>query len=404
MHPRLHVKEKYVPKTEIEHRISQLQKSLQAKDIEAALVVYKMDYFYFSGTAQNVLLYVPQEGASLLMVFRDIDRAREESPLEHIIPLDSIGSLADVIRKYYGHIPHKIGMELDVLPVREYFHYKQLLSHVEIVDTSTLIKRIRMIKSPYELDQMRHAGEIGKRVYEEGCSVLREGMSEIEFGGYLELFAKRLEHEGLIRMRSLNYEAYTWHVLSGPNGSIVSQAESPMGGAGLSPAFPVGAGSRLMKAHEPILVDFGICYNGYLVDQTRMYCIGEMPEYYRAAYEATRTIERYIADHAQPGARCDQLFEETVRLAEQLGYRDSYLGIPGKQTTFVAHGIGLENSEIPYIAAGQQHALQEGMTIAVEPKLVFARQAAVGIEDTFLIKTGGAETLTPCDDRVLIAS
>ncbi len=56
-------------------------------------------------------------------------------------------------------------------------------------------------------------------------------MSEIELGGVLEAYAKPLGHEGLLRMRSLNYEPYTWHILSGRTGSIVSQADSPMGGA-----------------------------------------------------------------------------------------------------------------------------------------------------------------------------
>jgi Xaa-Pro aminopeptidase len=285
--------------------------------------------------------------------------------------------------------------------VREYTGYQALFPQADFTDTSTIIKRVRMIKSGFELDQMRHAGKIGEMVYEEGRNVLKEGMSEIEFGGYLELFAKRREHEGLIRMRSLNYEAYTWHVLSGPNGSVVSQAESPMGGAGLSPAFPVGAGARTMLAHEPILVDFGICYNGYLVDQTRMYCIGDLPEKYVRAYEATGEIEQLVFAEARPGAMCGDIFEKTVRLAQTLGYRDSYLGIPGKQTSFVAHGIGLENSEIPYIAAGQNHSLQQGMTIAVEPKLVFKGEAAVGIEDTILVTETGVERLTVCDNRIL---
>ena len=66
-------------------------------------------------------------------------------------------------------------------------------------------------------------------------------MSEIELAGLMEAYAKPLGHEGLLRVRSLNWEAYTWHVLSGRTGSIVSQSDSPMGGQGLSAAFPVGA-------------------------------------------------------------------------------------------------------------------------------------------------------------------
>jgi Xaa-Pro aminopeptidase len=61
---------------------------------------------------------------------------------------------------------------------------------------------------------------------EEGKKILKEGMKEIEFGGFLEAAAKRHGHEGLIRVRSLNFEAYTWHVLSGPTGGIVSHRDS----------------------------------------------------------------------------------------------------------------------------------------------------------------------------------
>jgi len=397
------MKHKYTPKAEIDQRIKRFQKVLADSDCEAALVVYKMDYFYFSGTAQNALLFIPREGDPLLMVIRDLDRARMESPLDRIVALESPTGVPRTLLQCYGSLPGRIGMELDVLPVRDYFHYLELFSQADIVDVSTSIKQVRMIKSAFEMEQMRQAGKIAAQVYEEGRAVLREGMSEIEFGGHLELAAKRLEHEGLIRMRSLNYEAYTWHVLSGPNGSVVSQAESPMGGEGLSPAFPVGAGSRRMQAHEPILVDFGICYNGYLVDQTRMYCIGEMPEPYVRAYQAAQAIEKMVREEARPGARCDMIFEKTKALAAALGYEEYYLGVPGKQTSFVAHGIGLENSEIPYIAAGQRHALQQGMTIAVEPKFVFPEKAAVGIEDTFFIGPDATERLTICDDRILQA-
>jgi Xaa-Pro aminopeptidase len=248
---------------------------------------------------------------------------------------------------------------------------------------------------------MRRAGEIGKRVLEEGCNILREGMSELEFGGLLEVVAKKLEHEGVIRMRPLNDEAFTWHVLSGPSGSIVSQVEAPMGGEGLSPAFPIGAGPRKIQAHEPVLVDFGICYNGYLIDQTRMYSIGELPEKFLQAYEASRKIENLVLDKARPGASCREIYENTVRFAAELGYKDSYLGVPGKKTSFVGHGVGLEISEIPFLAARQNSSIEEGMTLAIEPKMVFPGEGAVGIENTVLITTRGIEKLTICDENIL---
>lgn len=394
------MKSKYVPKVEIDLRINQLQKSLVKKQIEAALIIYKMDYFYFSGMTQNALVYVPREGKPLLMVIRDIDVAREHSPLEQIIPLTSIATVPRLIKDFYGAIPRRIGLEFDVLPVKDYFRFQEIFPKAEIVDTAPIIKRVRMIKSPYEIAQMRKAGEIGRHVYEEGCNILREGMSEIEFGGLLEVVAKKWEHEGLIRVRSLNYEAYTWHVLSGPSGSIVSQSNSPMGGEGLSPAFPVGAGTRKIQAHEPVLVDFGVCYNGYIVDQTRIYSIGELPEKFIRAYEASKQIENVVLEEARPGADCSEIFERTVMLAAELGYAEYYLGIPGKKTSFVAHGIGLEINEIPFIAAGHHYPVEENMTIAIEPKMIFPGEAAVGIENTVLLSAKGAEKLTPCEEKI----
>jgi Xaa-Pro aminopeptidase len=247
---------------------------------------------------------------------------------------------------------------------------------------------------------MKKAGEIGETVYREGGRILREGMTEIEFGGLLEAFAKTRGHEGLLRVRSLNYEAYTWHVLSGPNGGIVSQSDSPMGGLGLSPAFPVGASRRVMKAREPILVDFGICYHGYQVDETRMFSIGKMEQKWIDAYKACLEIQDAVLEESRPGADCEALFLNSVRMAESLGYKDSFLGPPGLQTRFIAHGIGLELNEPPFLARGQSYPLETGMTFAVEPKIVFPGEGSVGIENTLVVTEKGVEILTPAEMEI----
>jgi len=97
-------------------------------------------------------------------------------------------------------------------------------------------------------------------------------------------------------------------VLSGPCGGIVSQLDSPMGGLGLSPAFPVGASLRVIRAHEPILVDFGTCYHGYQVDETRMFSIGKMDQKFIDAYKACREIHDAVLEEIRPGADCEAIF------------------------------------------------------------------------------------------------
>jgi len=391
---------RYVPKEELENRLTRLRSGMEKEGMEAFLVVQKMDCYYLSGTTQNGLLFVPLEGKPLLMIRREVERARVESSLEEVVGINSTRELPSLIRDHWGRLPQTLGLELDVLPVRDYFRYQDLFPGTRFMDASPVIRDIRKIKSPFEIELMRMAGDIGKKTYQEARKILKEGMTEIEFGGLLEAAAKRYGHEGLLRVRSLNYEAYTWHVLSGPSGGIVSQSDSPMGGLGLSPAFPVGASLRVMRAREPILVDFGTCYHGYQADETRMFSIGEMEKKFIDAYNACREIHDAVLDETRPGADCEAIFQKTLRLAEKLGYGESYLGPPGLQTRFIAHGIGLELNEFPFLAQGQSYPLEEGMTFAVEPKIVFPGEGAVGLENTVVVTWDGYEILTPLEQDI----
>ncbi len=391
---------RYTPIKEIENRITKMRRSMEKKEIEGLLVVEKMNFYYLSGTAQDGLLFIPLKGEPLPMIKRELERARVESPLKQIVALKSNKEIPLLIQTHVGKIPKTLGLELDVLPARDYFKFQELFLGTKLMDVSPILRETRKIKSPFEIDLMKKAGEIGKKVYRQAKKILKKGMTEIEFGGLLEAIAKKYGHEGLLRVRSLNYEAYTWHVLSGITGGIVSQSDSPMGGLGLSPAFPVGASLKVMKAHEPILVDFGTCFHGYQADETRMFSIGKMKQKFIDAYKACEEIHDTVLEETRSGTDCDAIFLKTLRLAEKLGYKDSYLGPPGLQTRFIAHGIGLELNELPFIAQGQSYPLEEGMTFAVEPKIVFPGEGSVGLENTVVVTKKGYEILTPVEQEI----
>ncbi len=393
----------HTPPEEIENRLARMRTRMEEQEIEALLVVGKMNFYYLSGTTQDGLIFIPLEGRPLLMIKRELQRAKVESPIKEIVPLQSIRELPSLIQAHCHKAPLSLGLELNRLPVKDYFRLRELFPKTKLADASLILQEARKIKSSFEIHLMKKAGEIGKKVYHEGQKILKEGLTEIEFGGLLEAAAKRYGHEGLLRVSSLNYEAYTWHVLSGITGGIVSQSDSPMGGLGLSPAFPVGASLKVMRAHEPILVDFGTCYHGYQADETRMFSVGRMKQKFIDAYKACREIHDLVLGETRPGADGEAIFVRTLHLAEKLGYKDSYLGPPGLQTRFVAHGIGLELNELPFIARGQSSLLEEGMTFAVEPKIVFPGEGSVGIENTVAITEMGYEILTPASQEIFQA-
>jgi Xaa-Pro aminopeptidase len=391
---------RYTPRDELKNRLTRLREHMESSEIEALLVVQKMDLYYLSGTTQDGLLFVPLEGRPLLMIRRELERARLESSLEETVSLKSIRDLPSLISSHRGKLPQVLGLSMDVLPVKDYFRYEELFPDTKLIDASSALRDTRKIKSPFEIELMRAGAEIGRKVYQEAREILREGMTEIEFGALLEAAAKRYGHEGLLRVRSLNYEAYSWHVLSGLSGGIVSQSDSPMGGLGLSPAFPVGASLKVMRAHEPILVDFGICYHGYQVDETRMFSIGKMGKKFKDAYKSCRKIHDAVLDETRPGADCDALFQKSIQMAEKLGYSETFLGPPGLQTRFIAHGIGLELNEPPFLAQGHTYPLERGMTFALEPKIVFSGEGSVGFENTVLVTHEGYEVLTTLEEDV----
>jgi len=166
--------------------------------------------------------------------------------------------------------------------------------------------------------------------------------------------------------------------------------------------FPAGASLKTIRRGEPILVDFGTCFHGYQADETRMFSIGKMHPKFIEAYRACREIHDEVLAQARPGADCEDLFRKAVRIAEKLGYKDSFLGPTRLQTKFIAHGIGLELNEPPFLALGHSYPLEQGMTFSVEPKIVFPGEGAVGLENSVLVTRNGAEILTPLEQDIFV--
>jgi len=391
---------KLVPKDEIEFRINRFRKEMEHHGIESALVISRTNYHYLSGTSQFSILYLSVEDEPILFVRRNIDRAKEESPLSAIIPFKSPKQLPGLIKECGGTITRTIGIEMDVLPALEFLRYQKIFSGSEFVNSSPVLMRCRMKKTFFEIEQIKAACLIAEKMFQAGRHLLRPGISEIEFAALLDVEARKRGHEGLVRIRGLNVEAYTWHVLAGGSGHSVSDLDTPSSGRGLSPAFPRGASARKIKAYEPILVDFPVCYNGYLADQARMFCIGELPDKFRKAYEFCCEVEKQTIEKARPGVNCEDLYLLGNKMAQDRGYDHGYLGLDEKKSVFVGHGLGLEANEMPVFGLGQNYALEAGIVVAVEPKVVFPREGVVGTENMYHITDDGYEKLTTIDDRV----
>ncbi len=386
------------PKSELDARIEKLQRGLRENQIDAALILQSTDLFYFSGTVQQAYLYVPADGQPVLMVKKDVERACRESALDNIVAVASRKEIPANI----GKKPSLLGLELDVLSVNVYNGIKDVFDSVATTDISHLIRMIRAVKSDYELDRIRVAAELSDQLVAFVPEVLTEEMAENEFAGLVEAEARRLGHQGLVRMRLWGAELFYGHIMAGASAAAPSCLSSPTGGQGINPAFPQGASWAKIKPQAPVLVDMAFAFNGYLADQTRVYAIGGLPDDLMAAHEAMRDVQDLVRKEARAGVAAGTVYDLALACAEDLGYADNFMGADDQRVRFVGHGVGLELDEYPFLAKGQRLVLETGMVVAVEPKLVFPGKGVVGPENTHIVRPDGLEPLGNYPETVTI--
>jgi Xaa-Pro dipeptidase len=390
-----------VPREEIEARIAKFQTVLDARNLDGAFVIQNVDLFYFSGTIQKSLLFIPREREPLLMVVKSYERARRESPLEQIVPIKEMREAFDIIRDFRYHEIKALGLEMDVVPASCYLWFQRHLPEVLWVDVSNEIRRQRMIKSPYEVHNISRAAVILDKGLTGIREIISEGMTELEVDGYLNLIARREGHMGILRMRGFNQEMTYAHVLSGETGSTVSFCDTATGGVGTTPAMAQGAGFRRIRRNEPIGIDYGVGINGYLGDEFRTYVVGDLPANLQRAYGCAQEILHLLVEEARPGVPCSQLYFLAEKEAEKRGYADFFNGYGEGKVRFIGHGIGLEIDEYPIISPRFSDPLEEGMVMALEPKFIFPGQGVVGLEDDYVVTSSGLERLTLTDQGVM---
>lgn len=391
------------PTIELNDRFYKLQQEMRAADLDLVLMVQNADLFYFTGTVQQGVMCVPVEGEPIYMVRKDLQRARMESGLKEIVPLKSPRDIPGILSEYKVPVPGKVGLELDVLPVAFFNRLRSALGDCQIVDATQHIRMVRAVKSDYEINIMKDAALQMDKVYKRAKEVIRPGITDLEVAAEIEFVARKEGHQGITRMRGFNSELFYGHVFSGPDSAVPAYVDSPLGGLGLNPSVGQGASYKTIQKNEPITVDFVAAFDGYMVDQTRMFCVGELPDKLMRAYVDMYAIQNRLKEIARPGVTWGSIYDDCLAMACDLGYQEHFMGNAGGQVSFVGHGIGVEIDEYPFIARGfQDYELKENMTFAFEPKAVFAGLGAVGIENTFRVGAEGLKHITFSDEEMCI--
>lgn len=389
------------PADEIARRVEKVQENLERAGIDLAIIVQNADLYYLTGTIQQGQLLLPAHGEPLFLVRKDLARAREESPLANIAGIASFKELPAAVARLGVAPTAVLGMELDVMPVNVFQRYEPLFAQATIRDCSMAIRDSRSVKSEHELGIMADAAVIADLAVKTASEVLREGMTEVELSARCETTMRLAGHQGLVRFRSFNQEWAYSHIYAGPSAAVPSFGDTPLGGPGVSAAVAQGSGWRPIGRGEPVVVDLVCCAGGYCVDQTRILCLGPLPADLREAYGVCVEAQDILKQTSRTGVACGEIYQRVVDRVAELGYADKFMGAPRNQMPYIAHGLGLEIDEPPYITLGSAAQLQTDQTFACEPKLVFPGRGVVGIENTWRVTPLGLTSITISKEGII---
>jgi Xaa-Pro dipeptidase len=383
-------------------RLARFQQLLAEKQVDLAILNQSPDLYYFTGSVQPLYLVVPATGEPVIMARKAIARIQAEAaqlPCEYF---RNTRDMARIVNEYGWRRARRLGFALGNTAYATVDRWLQLVSGAAPVDLANELRFLRMVKSEAEQAIITAAGRIIAGIPKVAREAFRPGMTELELSAAIENYLRLSGHGGIIRNRREAVELGGGVCAAGVNALAGNKFDSVCVGTGLGAANPFGATDRPIPRDQPVILDFALDYQGYHVDQTRMFCWGNPGLKVVRAFQAMLEIERTLMEELKPGKTWSELYDRAARLAVDYNYEAEFMGIGPEQVRFVGHGVGLELDEPPYLAPKMDFPIAAGMTIALEPKAALAEIGVIGNEDTVLVRADGCECLTVAPPEMIV--
>ena len=379
---------------ELELKWRRIQQAMRQEEADGCLLTMNMNLYYVSGQVFNGYFYLPAEGRPYWFVKR---LTIPETDRVHAIRKPE--QMPDFFQDLGLAMPRKLLLEADELSYHEYIRLQHVFRPEVTGNASALIRHIRMIKTPWEIEQMRISARKHEAVYREIPACYRPGMTDIELQIEIEKRMRVYGSLGYFRAFGSNMDIFMGSLLAGENAGEPSPFDFALGGAGMHASGPLGANGTLLREGTTVMADMSGNYTAYQTDMTRVFSIGKLPDRAYRVHRVALEIQARNVRTAKPGVPCAELYRDALAMAGQEGLEDCFMGTRF-QAKFVGHGVGLEINELPVLTTRSKDILQPGMTFAFEPKFVLAGIGAVGIENTFLVTDSGVEKMTLLDENI----
>ena len=217
------------------------------------------------------------------------------------------------------------------------------------------------VKTKKELRQLRHAAKITKSIYKDISKKVKPGRSELEIAGDIE---ENIRKKGFKR-------SFKTIVASGANTAMPH-------------AKPT---ARRIKKNDAVMIDFGIVFNGYCSDLTRMITIGRQDPLRSKLYSAVLDAQDFAIKTLRPGIKISGFVAGVHNRMRKKGLGKYIMHSLG-------HGVGKRIHEAPKLSEKNMGTFKAGMVVTIEPGLYKKGSGGARKEDMIEITKSGARVLT----------
>ncbi len=381
--------------SEARKRIDALQALMRREGMDAVLVSDNANLLALCGRVYAGYAWIPAEGEPVWFVRRPVELGGD-----NVVYIHKPENIPAYLSEASLKTGDTIGLEYDITAYSAVMRLMGLFPDSKTVNASGVLRQWRSVKTPVQAELMRQSGVKHAEVYKRVPGLYRMGMTDHELQVEIERLSRLEGCLGVFRISGPSMELFMGNVISGKNADNPTPYDFAMGGAGLDPSLPVGADGAEILENTTVMVDLNGNFTGYMTDMTRVFSLGKIPQLAMDAHQCSIDICHAFMKEARPGTAAKDLYAMAEAMVRERSLERYFMG-HRQHAGFVGHGIGIEVNELPVIAPRSRDILQEGNTIALEPKFVIPEVGAVGVENTYLVTGDGAECLTVCPEEIV---
>jgi Xaa-Pro aminopeptidase len=350
-------------------KLEKLRALFDEHDIDGLLVTNPYNRRYITGfTGTAGVAVISRDKAVFITDFRYVEQASKQVQGFEIV--QHTGPIVEEAAKQVARLGiQKLGFEQEDVSYATFKAYESAVK-AELVPTSHVIEKLRLIKSESEIKILKEAAEIADAAFEHILSFIRPGVKEIDVANELEFFMRK-------------------------QGATSSSFDTIVA-SGYRSALPHGvATEKVIEKGELVTLDFGAYYKGYCSDITRTIAVGAISDELKTIYDIVLQAQLRGMNGIKPGMTGKEADALTRDYISEKGYGEYF----GHST---GHGIGLEIHEGPALSVRSDVVLAPGMVVTVEPGIYIPGLGGVRIEDDTVVTENGNEPLTHSPKELII--